>query len=220
MQRFQWVAIILSALLLHNAVAQEYFFCAPKLSYYPKVNECPEPWRLVDIYPNCPVEIVGCLVAADENRKQKNADKILKEAAEKARLETEARQKAESERLKKQLRVDTMNGLRHMTVDDYDLDKKNLSPKVGLVISGYYSRLGGMEQLSKFPPLAEFANQPAINLITENAPRKARAIFQKCSLSSYGCRLTLTGHPDRCTINFLGNAVHSDICLIVDGVRD
>jgi hypothetical protein len=59
---------------------------------------------------------------------------------------------------------------------------------------------------------------PRVVLLTDSAPREARAKLLSVPCRMAYCKVLLLGHTTRCTITWAGNPVRRDVCFAVDGM--
>ena len=111
--------------------------------------------------------------------------------------------------------ADEKSGFRYISLSDLDLDKKTIPGAKTLVVKGIYYVIGRQEWLGMIPFSAE---APRIGLITEDAPREARAVIQRCRLGTM-CAITIVGHLGNCEETFAGTPYAAERCLFVTGIK-
>jgi hypothetical protein len=114
-----------------------------------------------------------------------------------------------------QLADDQRHGIRHITISDLELDRRTIPANSTLLVQGWYYLVGRQEWLGAIP---NNASAPRIGLITDDAPREARALLQRCRIAGF-CGIDAIGHLGKCAETFAGSTYAVDRCLYVSGVR-
>jgi len=147
--------------------------------------------------------------AAEEKRKEEEQREQLARTA----LEQQAKRQAIAQAaVNARIAEDEARGYKHVAFADFYLDQKSLPLGSKRAVTGFYRVTGQLETLVDMPA----DNAPRVILVTESAPREARAKMLACRRSL--CRGTFLGHTAKCEVTWLGNPLPIDVCLAVDDV--
>ncbi len=212
---------------LPPAADGNWYYCPTSATYYPWAQACSSNWQAWRIPAGADLPPKP-RPAAWQSQMGPAGQQLW--GAQMSELEATYRIRQQQERLQQlaaihKKEIDAANAVKHakdakagyrrVTLFDIDLDKRAISDKAKLIVSGMYQISGSEEWLVTIP---DNFNYPSLPLITEDAPRDTRSILQRCKLSTI-CAITLVGHLGDCAHAFLGTPYKVDRCLYVTGTR-
>lgn len=147
-----------------------------------------------------------------------------------------AERKVQAERQAQQLKAQTesnnnaadeASGYRHVTIDSFVLDGKDLAAEnAKLAISGAYLREGNLDNLYANRPAAyrdsQGYAQPKVPILTDNATRDFRQQQLNClasPASDLGCPVTVLGHATTCKLTNAFGVEREGPCVDVEDGR-
>ncbi|MFA5921622.1 MAG: hypothetical protein WC856_10075 [Methylococcaceae bacterium] len=145
------------------------------------------------------------------------AKKKEQEAEEQQRLlaQQEA-DKAAAEEAKRIYDLDESKGFKHMSIEDFLLDAKEMRPFSQVVLSGYYRIDGKIETIGLLPAESRYS----VPLLTEAADRDSRKLLMGFNCQQAFCPVTILGLVSKCEITSYGMRVSSgNVCVLVTKVR-
>jgi hypothetical protein len=182
-----------------------------------------------------PLNPVGVPVAAYSNFQEREAAQRSKLAEiEQDRQQCHRQAEAAARQREQQARdeeYDRTHGYRHISVETFVLDGKDLAARAAKVsLSGAYLREGNVEVLyddSRAVILATHSgnagHQPKVALLTDDASREFRQLLLRCQSNAgsaqVGCSVTALGHATMCTLSNVFGAARRLPCVAVEAGR-
>lgn len=222
---FRLVAVLaaLGAWPVSLAVAQgSWNYCDPLRAYYPYVSSCPAPWRQVPALspgpppPNLASPGPGAGPPPQTSGTQPNSEVAKAESELGTTAGAAAQERSEQRQTTRQLRAaeigtrreqDAADGYHSATVSDVLLRYKSMA-HAGVVITGYYARLGQIATLAD-----KLDSGDPVWVVSDRLTRGARKTLADC----VNCRITIWARKG-CSNKAIGQQTGAP-CLVIDRLK-
>jgi hypothetical protein len=167
----------------------------------------PEPTQIVPLFQDTAEEQAAKQRAADEIVEQRNRD-ALAETERKRQAAIAAAEAAKNAKLEAQRQRDAADGYLATTIADIRVDYKGMAEGTRVIVSGFYSNLGQVAELS-----TGYAGASAIYVMFDDLPRDVR----KRTLDCQACQVTIWAHTG-CVMTMFSQKSGAP-CFVADRLR-